>query len=110
MILDDSPEPSPYFSMLTDDQVRYQHLPQRISIGAKRNLLNERARGDIVVHFDDDDFYSKDYLATMGRCFEAPIDFAKMSGWYIYSQVYRELGYWDLTKCPASICAGRRSQ
>jgi glycosyltransferase involved in cell wall biosynthesis len=100
LILDDSPEPSPYFSMLTDDRVRYRHLPQRISIGAKRNLLNEQARGDIIVHFDDDDFYSKDYLATMSRCFEAPIDMAKMSGWYIYSQVYRELGYWDLTQMP----------
>jgi len=100
LILDDSPEPSSYFSMLCDDRVHYRHLPRRISIGAKRNLLNEQARGDIIVHFDDDDYYGKDYLATMGKCFEAPIDFAKMSGWYIYSQVYRELGYWDLTQMP----------
>jgi cellulose synthase/poly-beta-1,6-N-acetylglucosamine synthase-like glycosyltransferase len=69
-----------------------------MSIGAKRNLLNEHARGEIIVHFDDDDYYGKDYLATMAKCFDAPIDVAKLSGWYIYSQVYRELGYWDLTQ------------
>jgi len=100
LIVDDSPEPSKYFSALADDRVHYRHLTQRISIGEKRNLLNDHARGEIIVHFDDDDYYSKDYLATMGKCFDASIDIAKLSGWYIYSQVYRELGYWDLTRMP----------
>ena len=102
LILDDSPEPSTYFSTtLTDDRVHYCHLKDRISIGAKRNLLNERARGEIIVHFDDDDYYSKDYLTTMAKCFDdSSTDIAKLSGWYIYSQNYRELGYWDLTEMP----------
>jgi glycosyltransferase involved in cell wall biosynthesis len=98
LILDDSPEPSPYFSTLTDERVHYRHLSRRMSIGAKRNALNEQARGEIIVHFDDDDYYAKNYLATMGKCFDAGVDIAKLSGWYIYSQIYRELGYWDLTQ------------
>src|SRR5262245_58067131 len=98
LVLDDSPEPSTYFGTLSDDRVRYQHVANRMSIGAKRNLLNEQARGEIIVHFDDDDYYGKNYLATMGRCFDAPIDMAKLAGWYVYSQIYQELGYWDLTK------------
>jgi glycosyltransferase involved in cell wall biosynthesis/LPS sulfotransferase NodH len=98
LILDDSPEPSTYFSRLTDERIHYQHVSHRLSIGAKRNLLNERARGEIIVHFDDDDYYSPDYLATMAKCFDTSIDVVKLSGWYVYSQVYRELGYWDLTQ------------
>jgi glycosyltransferase involved in cell wall biosynthesis len=98
LILDDSPGPSTYFSTLTDDRIHYRHIANRLSIGAKRNLLNEQARGDIILHFDDDDYYSKDYLAAMVRCFDGSMDVVKLSGWYVYSRVYRELGYWDLTQ------------
>jgi tetratricopeptide (TPR) repeat protein len=38
---------------------------QKTTIGQKRNRLVERARGKIIAQFDDDDFYSRDYLATM---------------------------------------------
>ena len=100
LILDDSPEPSSYFSALTDNRVHYQHVEHRLSIGTKRNWLNEQARGEIIVHFDDNDYYGKDYLATVGKVFNGSIDIAKLSGWYIYSQVYRELGYRDLTQMP----------
>jgi glycosyltransferase involved in cell wall biosynthesis len=48
LILDDSPEPSIYFTGLADDRVRYRHVKQRMSIGAKRNFLNECARGEII--------------------------------------------------------------
>lgn len=98
LIADDSPEPSTYFSTLADDRVHYLHLAHRMSLGAKRNLLNEHARGEIIVHFDDDDYYSKDYLATTAKYFDVSVDFVKLSGWYVYSQVYRELGYCDVTQ------------
>ena len=98
LILDDSPEPSAYFSNLADDRVHYRHVAHRMSIGAKRNSLNEEARGEIILHFDDDDYYGKAYLATMAECFKNSIDIAKLSGWYLYSQTYRELGYWDLSR------------
>ena len=98
LIVDDSPEPSAYFSTVTDDRVRYLHVAHRMSLGAKRNLLNEHARGEIIVHFDDDDYYSEDYLATIVKYFDVSVDFVKLSGWYVYSQVYRELGYCDVTQ------------
>jgi glycosyltransferase involved in cell wall biosynthesis len=37
--------------------VRYIALPERIPLGRKRNLLSAAARGDIIVHMDDDDYY-----------------------------------------------------
>lgn len=42
--------------------IRYIALPegQRLKIGAKRNMLNDMAKGDICVCFDDDDYYPPD--------------------------------------------------
>jgi glycosyltransferase involved in cell wall biosynthesis len=37
--------------------VRYLRLPKRVSIGAKRNLACAEARGELIVHWDDDDWY-----------------------------------------------------
>ncbi len=49
---------------LTRDEpgVQYIQLPARKSIGAKRNLACARARGEIIAHWDDDDWYSSDRL------------------------------------------------
>ena len=40
--------------------VRYIRLDEKISVGAKRNILNKEARGEIMVAMDDDDFYHPD--------------------------------------------------
>jgi hypothetical protein len=40
----------------TDARVRYFRLPERRTIGAKRNLACEQAQGELVVHWDDDDW------------------------------------------------------
>ena len=37
--------------------VRYIRSEERMCIGKKRNLLNQEARGSIIVNMDDDDFY-----------------------------------------------------
>lgn len=42
--------------------VRYFRLPTRASIGAKRNLACQHAQGEIIAHWDDDDWYSSDRL------------------------------------------------
>lgn len=47
-----------------DPRFRYEHLPQRISLGAKRNLLCEAARGEVLLHMDDDDWQSPTRVST----------------------------------------------
>jgi glycosyltransferase involved in cell wall biosynthesis/GT2 family glycosyltransferase len=42
--------------------VEYVRLTARTSIGAKRNIACRRARGDLVAHWDDDDWYGPDRL------------------------------------------------
>jgi glycosyltransferase involved in cell wall biosynthesis/GT2 family glycosyltransferase len=39
-----------------DPRIRYLRLPRRYSIGAKRNLACEEARGTLIAHWDDDDW------------------------------------------------------
>ncbi len=41
-----------------DDRIRYIRLAERRTIGAKRNLACEAARGDIICHWDDDDWHA----------------------------------------------------
>jgi glycosyltransferase involved in cell wall biosynthesis len=42
--------------------VRYIRLAMRATIGGKRNLACRRPRGEIIAHWDDDDWYAPDRL------------------------------------------------
>jgi glycosyltransferase involved in cell wall biosynthesis len=41
-----------------DPHIRYLRLEAKHSLGKKRNLACERAKGDIILHWDDDDWYA----------------------------------------------------
>jgi glycosyltransferase involved in cell wall biosynthesis len=99
LILDDSAEPCAYFAGLADPRIRYtHHAGGRLSIGAKRNWLAERAESPIIAHFDDDDYYAADYLKTMlGRLSRHGADMVKFSAWYLYSMRHGQLAWWDTT-------------
>jgi glycosyltransferase involved in cell wall biosynthesis len=38
-------------------QIKYYELPEKIPLGAKRNLMHEKSKGSIIVYMDDDDYY-----------------------------------------------------
>ena len=40
--------------------VRYFRYEEKMTIGRKRNITNEKAKGDIIVYMDDDDYYPPD--------------------------------------------------
>lgn len=44
--------------------IRYVRLRQRASIGAKRNLACEMAKGSIILHWDDDDWMAPGWLQS----------------------------------------------
>lgn len=55
LVLDDGADP--VADLMPDDgRVRYVRREARLPIGAKRNLMAELAAGDIIVHWDDDDW------------------------------------------------------
>lgn len=50
-----------------DSRIRYLHLDGGRTLGAKRNCCVEAARGDLIMHWDDDDWFSSrriDYQVT----------------------------------------------
>ena len=58
VVLDDSPTSNAdLFVGFEAFNVRYEHLPERVPIGRKRAMINERARGDVIVCMDDDDIH-----------------------------------------------------
>jgi glycosyltransferase involved in cell wall biosynthesis len=54
--------------MVGDERVRYIRLRSVHSIGAKRNIACEAATGEIVAHWDDDDWSSPHRLRRQVEC------------------------------------------
>jgi len=94
LILDDSPEPSAFYAALADDKVHYVHSPEPLTLGQKRNYLAEIAMGDIIMHFDDDDYYAPNYVERM-LTHLGHQDFVTLSSWYSYIWGDRQFYYWD---------------
>ena len=55
LILDDGPDPVEDL-IPADSRIRYEYLPRRYSLGAKRNLACRRSEGALLLHWDDDDW------------------------------------------------------
>lgn len=57
LVIDDGAEPVRVL-VPESDLVRYVHLPGRRPLGAKRNQACELAAGEILAHWDDDDWHA----------------------------------------------------
>jgi glycosyltransferase involved in cell wall biosynthesis len=44
-------------------QVKYFKYDEKLTLGKKRNLSNEKATGEIIVYMDDDDYYPPDRIS-----------------------------------------------
>jgi glycosyltransferase involved in cell wall biosynthesis len=106
LVLDDSQNPSQELSACAWDKLNYIHSKKRLSIGEKRNLLIAESSGDIIINFDDDDFYGPDYiknriesLASSGK------KLSLMSGFFVYHLNTGHFGYYKtLIKSGLGFC------
>ncbi len=55
IVVDDGTDPVEDL-MPPDDRIHYVRLERRLTVGAKRNRACELARGEIIAHWDDDDW------------------------------------------------------
>lgn len=62
IILDDSPQSNADI-IPSQSNIKYTHLKEKLILGKKRNLINSMATGDIIVCFDDDDYYSPERVS-----------------------------------------------
>ena len=45
-------------------KIKYFYYPERLgTIGIKRNLACEKSNGEIIIHWDDDDWYAPDWIS-----------------------------------------------
>src|SRR5574338_220626 len=67
LILDDGDKPSNFFSQIAElnSSVVYTHLSQQLSRGAKLNTLIDKASGDLIINFDEGDYYAPNYIELM---------------------------------------------
>jgi glycosyltransferase involved in cell wall biosynthesis len=66
-------------------------------VGAKRARLVAAARGEVIAHFDDDDYYAPDYLERMLAAL-GDDDLVTLSGWFLFDTKTRGFYYWDSAK------------
>jgi glycosyltransferase involved in cell wall biosynthesis len=73
----------------TIPNIKYIPLDTKLLIGQKRNMLNDNAKGDIMVAMDDDDYYPPDRVshAVMKFIQNPKIMLAGSSEMYLYFRV-----------------------
>jgi glycosyltransferase involved in cell wall biosynthesis len=85
LIADDGDDPVRDL-LSSDERVRYIRLDRRRPLGFKRNLLAREARGDVLVHMDDDDYYPPTRVShAVERLLSSGIGLAGASQNYIYN-------------------------
>ena len=62
VIIDDEEAPS-FPRCITGDGIRYERLWGTLTVGAKRNIACSRAQGEIIIHWDDDDFSAPERMS-----------------------------------------------
>lgn len=70
----------------TIPNIKYISLNEKLLIGQKRNLLNDNAKGDIMIAMDDDDFYPPDRVSHVVLKFtqNPKVQLAGSSEMYLY--------------------------
>jgi glycosyltransferase involved in cell wall biosynthesis len=99
LVLDGSPQPAPMFETISDTRVKYKHNPNPMTLGGMRNALCESTTGNVVVLFDDDDFYAPRYIDRMLSLMDREgADFVKLFGFFLYHRRNEVFAYWDLER------------
>jgi len=62
VIVDDSELPEP--NLPKESWIKYFHLGSRVSIGEKRNIAVNHAQGEVIVHWDDDDYFREHRISA----------------------------------------------
>lgn len=91
VIVDDGAEPVAGL-VPAHPRIRYLRLPRRRSLGEKRNVACEAAAGEILVHWDDDDWHAPWRLRCQVAHLEAaPADLCGAGRLYFFDPANRRL-------------------
>ncbi|NVB41002.1 glycosyltransferase [Pseudenhygromyxa sp. WMMC2535] len=95
------------------EAIRYERLDHRLTLGEKRNIACELARGELIAHWDDDDWMAPQWLESqVATLREQGAELCGLDQLYFYSPgtrqawryVYRGLEPWV---CGGTLCYTR---
>ena len=74
-------------------KIRYIRRDEKMTLGEKRNLMNREAKGEILVAFDDDDYYVPERVAAAVHALQGKpqVDLAGASEIYMYFHDVKEI-------------------
>lgn len=75
-------------------RIKYFYSPAKNTIGKKRNLACEKAEGEIIMHWDDDDWYAQDWISRQVKAMhDSPeADICGLNEVYFFSPMMNR--YW----------------
>ena len=94
IIMDDSPTSNEDLIPKDDKSIRYIYIPEKITLGEKRNRINNEAKGDIIICFDDDDYHYPERISySVSKLNQEKADIAGCTIMDVYytdtSQIFR---------------------
>jgi glycosyltransferase involved in cell wall biosynthesis len=97
----------------TIPNIRYIRKDEKMRLGAKRNLLNKEAIGQIIVAMDDDDYYPPDRVSSVVEAFKKnpKIDLAgssEMNLYYLDSKKIYTIGPYNQNHATNGTMAWRK--
>jgi len=98
VVLDDGEAPSQFLAELSDGRVRYLRTAPGLTLGAKRNAAAAAARGRIILHIDDDDYYAPSYASRMVARLDEGVGLAKLGAWLVVAVEQSVLGWVDTAR------------
>ncbi|MCL3781106.1 glycosyltransferase [Prolixibacteraceae bacterium JC049] len=79
--------------------IRYIGLINRKILGAKRNMACEKADGQIILHWDDDDYYSNEWIALqVAHLLRNNADVTGLSSFYCLQEEYKKAWHYIYPK------------
>ncbi len=82
-----------------EPRIRYVRVPAGQSIGAKRNHACQVARGSIIAHWDDDDWYASDRLSVQVAPLLSRV--ADITG--LTAGIFFDLATWEFWTCTPEL-------
>jgi glycosyltransferase involved in cell wall biosynthesis len=87
--------------------VRYVRLDRRATIGSKRNLACELARGELIAHWDDDDWMASGWISSQIRTLtEQSADLCGLDKVFFYAPETRQGWRYEYDGQPPWVCGG----
>jgi glycosyltransferase involved in cell wall biosynthesis len=98
----------------TIPNIRYIRLDKKIRLGEKRNMLNDEAKGEIIIAMDDDDYYPPDRVSSVVEAFKKnpTIELAgssEMNLYYVQSKKIYTIGPYNNNHATNGTMAWRKS-